>query len=138
MIDIMMHLDQHASSVGTAGWTTSWSAHCDWMILGVFTGYHIGEYGQIDNCSYGNCARGTRGDGSGEFAGTPLAACQPDFLFFDVCSNTFPYSNKLSCLGFVNIHFQWQKSQRHGQFGTFKALPHDPICPVARARRILL
>jgi hypothetical protein len=29
MIDIMMHLGQHSSSVGTAGWTTSWLAHCD-------------------------------------------------------------------------------------------------------------
>jgi hypothetical protein len=86
MIVIMMYLDQHASSIGTSGWTTSWPAHCDWMILGLFTGYIIGEYRQIYNCSYGNRARGARCDGSGEFAGTPLAACQPDFLSFDFCS----------------------------------------------------
>jgi hypothetical protein len=101
MIDIMMHLDQHASSVGTPGWTIIWPAHCDWMILGLFTGYRIGEYGQAENCSYSNCARGARGDGSGEFAGTPLAACQPDLLFFDFCSNTVPYTNKLNCIGFL-------------------------------------
>jgi hypothetical protein len=50
----------------------------------------------MDNCSYINC-----GDGSGEFTGTPLAACQPDILFFDFCSNTVPYSNTLNCLGFI-------------------------------------
>jgi hypothetical protein len=90
MIDIMMHLNHHTSFAGTYGWTTSWPAHCDWMILGLFTGYRIGEYGQTDNCSYGNCARGARGDGSGKFADTPLAACQLDFLFFYFCSNTAP------------------------------------------------
>jgi hypothetical protein len=37
MIDFMMYLDQHAASVGTASWTNSWSAHCNWMILGLFT-----------------------------------------------------------------------------------------------------
>jgi hypothetical protein len=114
MIDIMMYLDQHASYVGTAGWTTSWLAHCNWMILGLFTSYIIGEYIQTNNCSYINCARGERGNGSGEFTGTPLAACQPDFLFFDFCSNTVPYSNKLNCPGFIKIRFHWQKSQRHG------------------------
>jgi hypothetical protein len=65
-------------------------------------------------------------------------ACQPDFPLFDFCSNTFPYSNKLNFLGFIEIRFGWKKSQRHGQFRTFKALPNYPLCPVARARRILL
>jgi hypothetical protein len=90
IINIIMHLHQHTSSVGTTGWTTSWLAHFDWMILGLFTSYRIGKYGQTDNCSYGNCAMGTQGDGSGEFVGTPLVACQLDFLFFDFCSNTVP------------------------------------------------
>jgi hypothetical protein len=67
-----------------------------------------------------------------------MAACQPDFLFFYFCSNTVPYSNKLNCLGFIKIRFRWQKSQWHGQFRTFKALSNDPLCPVARARWILL
>jgi hypothetical protein len=138
MIDIMMYLDQHASSLGTVRWTISRPAHCDWMIVGVFTGYKIGEYVQTDNCSYGNCARGERVNGSYKFAGTPLAACQLDFLFFDFCSNTVPYSNKLNCLGFIKIFFRWKKSQWHRQFQAFKVLPNDPLCPVARARWILL
>jgi hypothetical protein len=138
MIDIMMYLEQRASSAGTAGWTASWPSHCDWMSLGLFIGYRIGEYGHMDNCSYGNCARGACSDRSGEFAGTLTVACQPEFLFFDFCSNTVPYSNKLNCLRFVEIRFRWQKSQRHGQFRTLKALPNDPLCPVVRARRILL
>jgi hypothetical protein len=62
MIDIMLHIDKHASSVCTVGCTASWPAHCDWMILGVFTGYQIGEYGQTDKCSYRNCAKGARGN----------------------------------------------------------------------------
>jgi hypothetical protein len=138
MIDIMLPFDHHTSSTGNFGWTTSWPAHCDWMILGLFTGYHIGECGQTDNCSDGNCARGARGDGSGKFVGTPFAACHPDFLFFDFCSNTVPYTNKIDCIGFVEIRFRWQKSLRHGQFCTIKALSNNPLCPVAKARRILL
>jgi hypothetical protein len=127
LVNIMMHLDHHASSVGDFGWNTSWIAHCDWMILGLFTGYSIGEYDQSENCSYGNCAWGARGYGSGEFTGTPFAACHPDFLFFDFCSNTVPYTNKLNCIEFVEIHSHWQESLRHGQFRTFKALPNDPL-----------
>jgi hypothetical protein len=100
-------------------------------------GYRIGGYGQTDNCSYGN-APGARGGGTGKFAGTPMTACHPDFLCFDFCSNTDPYTNKLDCIGYVEIRFRWQKSLRHGQFRTFKALPNDPLCHVARARRILL
>jgi hypothetical protein len=84
------------------------------MILDLSTGYHIDECDQTDNCSYGNCARGARGNGKVEFAGTLLVACQPDFLFFDFCSNTVSYSNKLSCIGVVEIRFHWQKSQQHG------------------------
>jgi hypothetical protein len=133
-----MKLTTPDASRGIAGWTASWPAHCDWVILGLFAGYRIRELGQTDNCSYGNCARRARGDGSGEFSWTPLEACQPDFLFFNFCSDTVPYSNKLNCLGFMEIRFRWQKSQRHGQVRTFMALPNDPLCPVARARRILL
>jgi hypothetical protein len=53
------------------------------MILGIFAGYHIGEYGQTNNCAFSKCVRGTQGDGSGGFADTPLAACLSDFIFFD-------------------------------------------------------
>jgi hypothetical protein len=55
-----------------------------------------------------------------------------------VTSNTVPHTNKLNCIGFVDIHFRWQKSLRHGQFHTFKALSNDSLCPVARDRRIIL
>jgi hypothetical protein len=50
----------------------------------------------------------------------------------------FPYTNKLNCIGFIEIRFNWKKILNHGQFRTFKAIPNDPICPVARAGRILL
>jgi hypothetical protein len=133
-----MHLNHHDSSKGNFGWTTSWPSHCDYMILGLFTGYRTGEYGQTNNCSYGNCAMSAHGDGSSEFAGTPLAACHPNFLFFDLFSNTVPYSNKLNCIRFVDIRFRLQKSLRHGQFRTLKALPNDPLCPVVMSRRTLL
>jgi hypothetical protein len=129
MIDIMMYLDNHASSTGDFGWAISWSNHCDWMILGLFTGYRIGEYGQTDNCSYRNCARGARGNRSGEY---------PDFLFFYFFSNTVPYTNKLNCIIFIETRLRWQKSMRHGQFRTFKVMPNDPLRPMTRARRILL
>jgi hypothetical protein len=45
MIGIMIYLYSHASSTGDFGWTTSWSAHCNWMILGIF----IGEYDKTEN-----------------------------------------------------------------------------------------
>jgi hypothetical protein len=111
MIDIITHLNQRASSAGDFGWTASWPARCDWMILGFFTGYRKGEYGQTGNCSYSTCARGGR---SGEFAGIQLAACHPDFLFFDFCSNVVPQTNKLNCIGFLEIRFRWKKSLRDG------------------------
>jgi hypothetical protein len=103
MIDIMMNFKHQDSSAGDFGWTTSGPAHYDWMILGLFMGYRIGEYTHTTNCYYDNCARGACGDGSGEFVGTPLAACHPDFLFFDFCTNTFPYTHKLNFIGFVEI-----------------------------------
>jgi hypothetical protein len=130
MIDIMMYLNNHASSVGDFG--------CDLMILGLFTGYCIGEYSQTDNCAHDSCTRGACGDGSGEFSGTPLVACHPDFIFFNFCSNKVPYTNKLNYIGFVEIYFCWKKSRRHGQFRTFKAVSNDPPCQVSRARHILL
>jgi hypothetical protein len=77
--------------------------------------------------------QGARGDGSREFMGTPLAACHPDFIFFNIFSNKVPHTNKLNCLGFVKIRFRWQKRFRHGQFRTIKAMPNDPLWRVARA-----
>jgi hypothetical protein len=71
MIDIMLWLDDQASSSDRFGWTTSCPTHGDWMIIGFFTGYHIREYRQTDNCAFGNCARGPRGNGSGKFTGMP-------------------------------------------------------------------
>jgi hypothetical protein len=106
MIDIMMWLNNHTSSMDAFRWTTSWPTHCDWMILGLFTGYHrIGEYGQNNNFGFGKCARGARGNCSGEFMGTPLAACHPNLIFFDFFLNKVSHTNKLNCLGFFEIYF---------------------------------
>jgi hypothetical protein len=129
MIDILMWLNNEASSSHHFKCTTSWPAHCDSMIIGLFAGYRVGEYGQIDNCAFGKCDRGPKGNGSGEFVNAPLAACRTDFVVSDFFFKIVPYTNKLICIGFVELHFRWQKSLHRSQFGTFKAIPGEMICP---------
>jgi hypothetical protein len=132
--DTLTWIEDQSSSLETCGWT-SWPAHCEWNIINLFTGYRIREYRQTYNCTFGNCVSGPMCSGSGEFYGTPLAACHTYFFLFDFFSKKVPHMNKLNCIGLIEVCLRWQKSLRHGQFFTFKAIPGDPLCQVALSRR---
>jgi hypothetical protein len=74
------------------------------MILGLLTGYRISKYDQLENCAFVKCTRDSMGDSYGEFDGTHLAACHPDFLFFYffyLFCKTVSYMNTLNCIGFI-------------------------------------
>lgn len=107
------------------------SSMLDWTILGRFTGFRLGEYGQSTQQAI-------------DFHETPngnkimKAFCRNDFAFFDKQGRRVSDPvNKEDLVHSVTITWRVQKNRRNGQKISWVANPSNPkLCPVKAAIRI--
>jgi hypothetical protein len=118
------HLDQAAAVL-------------DWVVLGLFTGSRLGEYGQSKippGQPFAVCP-----PAAGKWAGYPLAFIAEDFTYYSVTGVAIPHSLLFVSLARpeeLHLRFRYDKSRENFTVRKFRRQPDSQFCPVARSLSI--
>jgi hypothetical protein len=144
MLSAMRDMAIEAVQRSAAGWLAHDAVLYDFVILGLFTGSRLAEFGQS------GVPPGCKADGwnaipynpdvPSEWRGKPIAFMMNDFRFF--CSNRILISHEDVCADparatFVSVRFRYDKSKFNFIYRQFRRVKGCHLCIVAAAIRII-
>jgi len=143
MFEAMFALSQQIIQEDPSASLDEFCALTDWCLLGTHTGSRLGEYGQ----STGGClvpsifARVPDVPDAGEWAGSPLAFINTDFVFYDKDRVLIPQATLLgrhppTPMEF-HTRFRYDKSTTNHTWRRYCALPGNFFCPVTKGLSIV-
>ncbi|KAL3942868.1 MAG: hypothetical protein SGARI_000121 [Bacillariaceae sp.] len=116
---------------------------CDAVILAVFTGSRLAEYGQGSLKAGQSYTTVPANVAAKQFAGYPIAFTSEDFCFFDRQLCEIPHDSLASFwetgrVHAVEVRFRYDKSATNFSHRKFFCTGHEFICPVAAATGLVV